>query len=85
MLIVIKLNRPLNGEFRETILDFLGKKTQPCGLALTKEANPVVNMCIEVSLFPCVCVFVVEEEEQLFSELDDLSWLRRRKKRAVSL
>lgn len=29
-------------------------------------------------------VFPVEEE-QLFSELDDFSWLKRRKKRAVSL
>uniref|UniRef100_A0A665X7N2 ADAM metallopeptidase domain 23a n=1 Tax=Echeneis naucrates TaxID=173247 RepID=A0A665X7N2_ECHNA len=35
-----------------------------------------------LSIFASLCVSAVEDEE-LFSELDDLSWLRRRKKRAM--
>ena len=60
----------------------------PSLLGLTHDTrlhNCKYSICVLKShCFLALCVFAVEEE-QLLSELDELSWLKRRKKRAVSL
>lgn len=71
-------------KFWDTLWKFLGK----CHMHnwfLSKQGYRDVNTWVCRGVTLSLCLFAEEEEEQLFSELDELSWLRRRKKRAVSL